>query len=420
MSTGPIPNIGWPEWIWRGLMEGWCKPAGGVTVTASLEGRGRDKCLRPVDRTLRFDNSPIKGAIRAYAVIRTRCRACEVCIRVRRTDWATRAMHEVRSAERTWFATLTFNPATRAAILEDAISRAGSPSNWSMTSRRGKQDLLRLAAQRYLTLFMKRLRKAASKRGPGVRLRYMAVFEAHKDGTPHAHVLIHEYGGGTREREIRRSWGEFGFAEGHLAKGDSPSHIAWYCVKYLTKDTHRVRASIRYGVDRPAVENELTPVSVDLNHERAAERAQARVAGGAQAPLASSAESVERQGIYRRWRFNAAMYYAPELAKAGREARAACSAAYVQGLRLLDGIGDSVDEQREIGSMALSKPKISGRRGVQSRRTTSGRVLGYFRQTFQTPGVYGDSPEKIPVWRSDTANPSNGGTAGADDESPPY
>lgn len=91
-----------------------------------------------------------------------------------------------------------------------------------------------------ITLWMKRVRKNS-----GAALRTMCVAEAHRDGFPHAHLLMHERlgGGFTAERQLRTAW-RWGFAQAKLAESRHANYIA----KYLTKSAlARVRASISYG-----------------------------------------------------------------------------------------------------------------------------------------------------------------------------
>lgn len=371
--------LGWPEWVWRGLVEGWCKPLGGVTVEATLHGDGRNQCWRPVERTLRFDNSPLKGATRAYVRLKMRCRECEPCIRYKRSQWAFRALREIRVADRTWFTTLTFNPWTRNAMVVRAMQRAGTSEIWQQMSPRAQSHALCLEAGKYITQFMKRLRKNAFTRRGG-KLRFFCVFEAHKDGFPHAHLLIHERGAGTREEEIREAWRGNGFARGKLLNVENPEKAAWYCMKYFTKDANRVRASIRYG-NEPAIDEEAFRVSEEQSKQREKpltpknrDVLRAAMSGeendeGIFLP-SSRAPALEEAGLwdekqtatYRRWRFNAVMHYAPELARQGREARRDMSQAYIQGLGLILGDrGDYVDDSYGIERVALSKPGLQSR-----------------------------------------------------------
>lgn len=420
------PNLGWPEWAWRGLAEGWCKPLGGATLSAELSGTGRNKCSRPVERTLRFDNSPVKSVTRAYVRLVLRCRACEACLRQRRSDWTARATHEVSRAERTWFVTLTFNPHTRFAIMLDAKKRAGSLEIWHKSSVREQQNWLRLAAQRYLTLYLKRLRKdVRTKRGPATLLRYMAIFEAHQDGTPHIHMLLHEYGGGVRLREIKENWGSNGFAQASLVADGDPGRAARYCVKYLTKDAHRVRASIRYG-EVPAVEDFQNPFGKALTSRDVPPSSEATPVPGvprcrSQEPATVQSGESDDCPTYRRWRFNRAMYYAPELARQGREERQRMSDFYIRTLELLDGEWRYVNEPKIIGSMALSKPSIFIRRDVQSSRTGSGcgeRPAECARPSFSgRSGLVGEKVQDMAAGY-DAENSADSRTARADDWPP--
>lgn len=77
----------------------------------------------------------------------------------------------------------------------------------------------------------------------GGRLRFLLVYEAHKDGFPHLHALIHEQGEVVTKRELQKQW-PYGFTTVKVCDV-ATSH---YVTKYLTKSVRaRVRASQRYG-----------------------------------------------------------------------------------------------------------------------------------------------------------------------------
>lgn len=93
-----------------------------------------------------------------------RCRKCDACRTANAHHWAFRAQRELEAAQRTWFVTLTLNPAMQMMI----AARKTTP-------------------RKLLTLWVKRIRKA------GYKVRYFAAFESHKSGDPHIHVLLHEH-----------------------------------------------------------------------------------------------------------------------------------------------------------------------------------------------------------------------------------
>lgn len=75
--------------------------------------------------------------------------------------------------------------------------------------------------------------------------RFLAVFERHKDGFPHLHLLIHEQGQPLTKSAIQAEW-RLGFSQCKLV--DQGPKAAFYVAKYLGKDAAtRIRASVRYG-----------------------------------------------------------------------------------------------------------------------------------------------------------------------------
>lgn len=136
--------------------------------------------------------------------------------------WTARAIQECEEHGRTWFCTLTFD--------------------WCKVDPR--EDKLSWA-KRQLTLFLKKLRKGGGK-SPAAKLRYLAVFEPHKSGLPHIHMLIHCISL-IKYRDIARAWGFNGFLKANILSGKK---AARYCCKYLYKGgelTARQRASALYG-----------------------------------------------------------------------------------------------------------------------------------------------------------------------------
>lgn len=157
--------------------------------------------------------------------ILTPCRKCENCLKAKRRLWTRRAEHEVHVSRRTWFVTLTIRPEDRVRFLYEA----GGKDNFAAYGPISKA----------FTRFLKRLRKA------GYKFRYLMAAEAHKDGYPHLHMLLHEIEGyaAIPKREIERQW-PYGFTKVKLCDNGT----ARYVCKYLAKDMKaRVRASLKYG-----------------------------------------------------------------------------------------------------------------------------------------------------------------------------
>ena len=217
-------------------------------------GKGRDRCIAPVMIVLQSGEDEATHAGSAIE-LHARCRKCEPCRKAKSAFWKLRAMAEIGKAARTWFVTLTWRPEDRLRAMyaaDQALARAG---NVAPT----EADLFgaRLATlQPAVTLWLQRLRKGLRTEGEDtVAFRYLLVWEAHKDGFPHAHLLIHETAGQTvSKRRVQREW-KSGFSNCRLVDSSSPEEIhrsAAYVCKYLTKSMlARVRASTAYGSPEP-------------------------------------------------------------------------------------------------------------------------------------------------------------------------
>ena len=203
-------------------------------------------CLQPVfmrlagrpDRVLISIGRETDSARIGY--LNARCRKCEMCLRHRSRLWAARAIAELKCSRRTWFGTLTVRPQDRVRLAYETqlkLSRGGtdwltlSESEW-FTELVGTLGL-------EVTKFWKRVRKNS-----GVPLRYLMVVEAHKDGFPHLHCLVHESDGPVRKAVLDQAW-KLGFTQFRLVHGEG---AAWYACKYLSKTALvRIRASEQYG-----------------------------------------------------------------------------------------------------------------------------------------------------------------------------
>lgn len=169
-----------------------------------------------------------------------RCRKCPACLKARAALWRRRAVAECLDAQRTWFVTLTLDPArqfycvnaARAALAEQGLQ-------WDLLQ---PDDRFREQCKpliREFQLFMKRLRKGCK------GLRYFLVVERHKSGDPHLHLLLHETLQPVRWKAINAAW-HWGFHKSNLV--DDARSAANYAAKYLTKSAAcRIRASVRYG-----------------------------------------------------------------------------------------------------------------------------------------------------------------------------
>lgn len=180
-------------------------------------------CESPIDR---FIHSPNKVNTVHISV---RCRKCDPCKKSKKNYWGHRIVNESKLAKRNWFVTLTLGSKMRS--IENAQTQL-------------------IGFQKEVTKFLKRVRKTSK-----AKLRYCCVFEAHKDETPHAHLIIHEIEGTVTVRDIRENW-IIGFEQTRLIKGDT-ADTCWYVAKYIAKSpVHRIRCSLHYGLDHSKQGNE--------------------------------------------------------------------------------------------------------------------------------------------------------------------
>lgn len=184
--------------------------------------------------------------------IYVRCRLCDRCRWARTMHWTQRAQNECAFASRTWFGTFTFRPNEHQMMLHQcrytARERAVDFDTLSPKEQfRGRCT----AASRYLTLYLKRLRKSSN-----TTFRYLLVAEPHKSMLPHYHMLLHEQHGSECVRHATMSgcW-PHGFSSFKLADDDTSKYIC----KYLSKTASaRVRASKSYGTPLGIVDESPT------------------------------------------------------------------------------------------------------------------------------------------------------------------
>ena len=145
---------------------------------------------------------------------------------------------ETRASPRTWFCTLTFRPAARERLFME--KNENDVLVMSTETRRHQRAIAEIS------LWLKRMRAALSASdASAMSVRFFAVTEPHQDGTPHIHVLVH-CGDEMKKSVIQAAKWPHGFWSAKLVDADA----AKYLTKYLTKEHHRVRASIRYGLGR--------------------------------------------------------------------------------------------------------------------------------------------------------------------------
>lgn len=184
---------------------------------------------------------PDKGTM--TVLMEVQCRRCKACLKRRAARWAIRAHLELAVAPRTWFATFTFRPEERMRLQYQRELKLlqGSVRPAQLTQDEWWRELANECATE-LTKYFKRIRKES-----GAPLRYLLVAEAHKDGFPHFHALIHEVSWAypLRHETLSRQW-SCGYSRFKLVPTEGK--VAYYVCKYLAKSALcRVRASQAYG-----------------------------------------------------------------------------------------------------------------------------------------------------------------------------
>lgn len=221
--------------------------SGGTLSPGKVVYPAAGNCQRPVYREMTYRRSlDVAGEIpdttfRTTLEMEVRCRRCDPCLRARAAKWRHRAIVEIDAATRTWFGTLTLRPEEhyRCVLLADRVLRRGGERFEDLSADdqfRRRHEVV--SAE--ITKWLKRVRKES-----GAPLRYCLVAEAHKNGLPHYHLLVHESAMDrpVTVRCLQNQW-KLGFSAFKLAD----KQAAFYVTKYLMKAAmNRVRASTRYG-----------------------------------------------------------------------------------------------------------------------------------------------------------------------------
>lgn len=233
-------------------LHGDCKNPVGIEYRA-----GQDEALHRLkrwreDETL--DIAPGYGlfgdwlpSFRTSASLTVRCRKCGPCLKQRAKVWATRGQIELVASRRSWFGTLTLSPESRFIARLKADAAVSNSARWSDLDDTEQFKEIAKVIRREFQLFLKRVRKQS-----GARFRYLCTTEAHKDGFPHVHLLLHEVSE-TRvtKRLLEKQW-QLGISHWRLVNNHDHK-VPWYVAKYLTKSIlAKPVASLRYG--RPPVE----------------------------------------------------------------------------------------------------------------------------------------------------------------------
>ena len=193
----------------------------------SLELSERDLCEHPyVIHGIGLPSFIDDGQSPLPVEIPARCRKCEACLRHRRRLWTARAVDEIEASERTWFGTLTVAPAMRFQ-LDCEVEHHRLAASGDVLGQLSHSEQYRYRADylgQEVTRYFKRLRKQTA------GLRYLLVFESHKDGFPHCHLLLHEAAQPIRKAMLESQW-RFGFSHWRLV--DREPKAAVYACKYL-------------------------------------------------------------------------------------------------------------------------------------------------------------------------------------------
>lgn len=187
------------------------------------------------------------GVIEVWA----RCRQCDACREDLRARWVARATAEIGYCRgRSWFVTLTVRPVQRELILYKAIQKANSKAvNWHELPANDRSKRLFAAFYAEVQKYLKRVREELRVKGRR-RVRFLCAVEPHKDGFPHAHLLIHEESfAAANERVLRHKWWRMGGAKVRLVRDHRDA--ALYVSKYVAKGSVSIRASRQYGRSEP-------------------------------------------------------------------------------------------------------------------------------------------------------------------------
>lgn len=216
-----------------------------ITAANSLYWDIAGKCEKPVVRTLEARPGPSiyaglksseKGAGQ-FIDLRVPCRKCGKCLSFRSWLWRNRAAIETLQAKRTWFCTYTIRPDDRFRF------KLKARLTTDMTEVEATRAVCSAIGKEF-TKYLKRIRTNAQRANKTkTRIRFLLVYEAHKDGYPHLHALIHEVEGSITKALIQGEW-PFGFTNVKLCDENSSRYVTKYLAKSMLA---RVRASLHYG-----------------------------------------------------------------------------------------------------------------------------------------------------------------------------
>lgn len=176
------------------------------------------------------------------------CRKCAKCLFIRGDQWSRRAVKEIGWSTRTWFVTLTLNPAWQTKIFYEQLlsknSRGWRDADFSEDDEFRQRAI---GVGKLATKWLKQVRRPLAGEAH-IDLRYLLVVEKHKTGLPHLHALVHQTGASAiTYRRMEQHWLKYGFFNAKVVD-DHHEKAASYVTKYATKSAlSRIRASQHYG-----------------------------------------------------------------------------------------------------------------------------------------------------------------------------
>lgn len=219
-----------------------------IGTYVAVDDRGMDI----KEQVMKVGLNHILGVIAVYA----RCRKCSRCLKARKAQWICRTIHEVDFWPVSRFVTLTAGGQARGFMEMEWNASGANGCNYDSLNVKDQKMLQKRVFHRYVGQFLKKLRGKIRKLAG---LRYFLVIEEHKDGFPHAHLIISEITNSERGLTadiIKAAWWPNGFASVGIIQS---AEAAYYVAKYLGKQSagNRVRGSNSYGEPRRVVDSFL-------------------------------------------------------------------------------------------------------------------------------------------------------------------
>ncbi len=240
----------------------------GLAYLASRKLQFSGNCSAPVLVSMTGRSEAVRGkfveiprsGVSYHLDMDVRCRQCENCLKKRAAHWRLRARAEYGASARSWLITLTVKPERRFLALAEARANCGwrkrpmgerPTADYDSMSEDAQFGQLHSVYGAEITRWLKRVRKNSA-----AEIRFLCVAEAHEDGHPHYHVLLHEMRKQqpVRKTVIQDAW-TWGFSNAKLVT-DAPGAV--YATKYLMKNSRaRVRASSMYGYQPSTISDDI-------------------------------------------------------------------------------------------------------------------------------------------------------------------